>query len=99
MNKKVKSALLVVGVAALAFLLFSFRKKPTEATASTLTQQEKDILFDEAMGYRGGAAPSDEMMEEFRIRMEAALKKIADLGLQAEFDAYKKIQDEFPPRP
>lgn len=99
MDKKVKSALLVVGVAALAFLLFSFRKKPTEATASTLTQQEKDILFDEAMGYRGGAAPSDEMMEEFRIRMEAALKKIADLGLQAEFDAYKKIQDELPPRP
>ena len=98
MDKKVKSALLVVGVAALAFLLLSFRKKPTEATASTLTQQEKDILFDEAIGYRGGAAPSDEMMEEFRIRMEAALKKIADLGLQAEFDAYKKIQDELPPR-
>lgn len=99
MDKKMKSALLVVGVAALAFLLISFRKKPTQAPVSTLTQQEKDILFDEAMGYRGGAAPSDEMMEEFRMRMEAALKKIADLGLQAEFDAYKKIQDELPPRP
>jgi hypothetical protein len=63
-----------------------------------LSQQEKDILFDEAMGYRGGAAPSDEMMEEFGMRREAALKKIAELGLQAEFDAYKKIQDELPPR-
>jgi hypothetical protein len=32
------------------------------------------------------------------MRREAALKKIAELGLQAEFDAYKKIQDELPPR-
>ena len=99
MDKKMKSALLVVGVAALAFLLLSFRKKPVAAPVSSLTQQEKDVLFDEAMGYRGGAAPSDEMLEQFRMRMEAALKKISELGLQAEFDAYKKIQDELPPRP
>ena len=64
-----KSALLVVGVAALAFLLLSFRKKPVAAPVSSLTQQEKDV------------------------------KKISELGLQAEFDAYKKIQDELPPRP
>ena len=99
MDNKTKSAILVIGVVAVAFLLLSFRSKPKEVPVSTMTQQEKDILFDEAMGYRGGAAPSDEMMEEFRSRQEAALKKIAESGLQAEFDAYKKIQDELPPRP
>lgn len=99
MENKTKSAILVIGVIAVAFILLSFRSKPKEAPVSTMTQQDKDILFDEAMGYRGGAAPSDEMMEEYRTRQEAALKKITELGLQAEFDAYKKIQDELPPRP
>lgn len=100
MDKKMKSALLVLGVAALAFLLLSFRKKPEVAVpVSALSQQDKDVLFDEAMGYRGGEAPSDERLEQFRMRMEAALKKISELGLQAEFDAYKKIQDELPKRP
>lgn len=99
MDNKTKSAILVVGVVAVAFLLLSFRSKPKEVPVSNLTQQDKDILFDEAMGYRGGAAPSDEILEGFTMRKEAALKKIADLGLQAEFEAYKKIQDELPPRP
>lgn len=100
MEKKTKSALLVLGVVAVAFLLLSWRKKPqSETPVASLSQQEKDVLFDEAMGYRGGVQASDEMMEGYRTRQEAALKKIADLGLQAEFDAYKKIQDELPPRP
>lgn len=99
MDNKTKSAILVIGVVAVAFLLLSFRSKPKEAPLSTLTQQEKDILFDEAMGYRGGTRQSDERLEGYRTRQEAALKKITELGLQAEFDAYKKIQDELPPRP
>jgi len=106
MDKKMKSALLVVGVAALAFLLLSFRKKPEVAPVSALSQQEKDVLFNEAMGFRGGTYPDvdpydgrEEFLEKFQMRKEAALKKISELGLQAEFDAYKKIQDELPPRP
>lgn len=85
MNKQVKTALIVVGLAAAVFLLVSW-KKPQ---AKPLTQPEKDQLFNDAMGYRGGAAPSPEIEEEARAKQEAALKKIGELGLQAEFEAFK----------
>lgn len=96
MDKNIKSALIVVGVAALAFLLLSGKKKPA---TQTISQQDKDILFDEAMGYRGGIEPPDDILKGYEIAKEAALKKIEELGLGAEFEAYKKIQDNAPPRP
>lgn len=91
MNKNVKSALIVVGLAAAVYLLVSWKKKPA---TETLTPEQKNALFSDAMGYRGGAAPSPEMEEEYRVKQQAALKKIADLGLAKEYDEYVQSQNQ-----
>ena len=95
MNKQVKTALIIVGLAAAVFLLVSWKKPEIKP----LTQSEKDQLFSDGMGYRGGAAPSPEIEEEAKKRQEEAIKKIAELGLQTEFEAYKASQEQLPDLP
>lgn len=65
---------------------------------SGLSPQEKEELFNAAMGYRGGAAPPQFMLEEFQANQQIALQKIAELGLQAEFDDYVQAQSLLPDR-
>jgi hypothetical protein len=96
MNKNVKSALVVVGLAAAVYLLVSWKKKPA---TETLTPEQKNALFSDAMGYRGGAAPSPEIEQAAKDRQQEALKKIADLGLAKEYDEYVKAQSEMPDLP
>ena len=95
MNKQVKSALVILGLAAAVFLLVSWNKPKVKALSDT----EKNQLFNDAMGYRGGAAPPPEIEEEAKKRQEEALKKIAEFGLQAEFEAYKTAQEQLPDLP
>lgn len=88
MNKNLKIALLSgAGVLLLVLLL----KKPKVSTLpKTLTQEEKNVLFEEALArYTGGAAPSQEILENIKKGVDAALLKIKELALEAEFEAYK----------
>jgi len=96
MNKNVKSALVVLGLAAAVYFLVSWRKKPI---TETLTPEEKNALFSDAMGYRGGAAPSPEIEQAARDKQQAALKRIADLGLAKEYDEYVQAQSGMPDLP
>ena len=64
-----------------------------------LTTEEKQLLFSDAMGYRGGAAPPQQMMDEIEQRRTAALSKIEANGLLAEFNQYMKSQELLPSLP
>lgn len=90
MDKNIKSAIIVLAVAAAVFMLISWNKKPKTA----LKEEEKAQLFSDAMGYRGGAAPAPEVEEAAKVKKEEALKKISELGLQAEFDNFMKNQSQ-----
>lgn len=90
MEKNVKSALVIVGIAALAFLLMSFSTKKGQVV-TPLSEEEKLKLFEEANSYyRGGAAPSDEILANYEKTRTEALAKLKQLGLEAEFQAWVK---------
>lgn len=92
MNKNVKTAIVVVGVALAAFMLLSWTKKPSEQTAEpVIKDEEKDQLFAAATrSYRGGAAPSQFMLDELEKGRNEALAKIKAMALEAEFEAWMK---------
>ena len=89
MNKQVKAAVWVVGIAVGAYLLWyniSFLKG--------MTQEKKDELFRIASGgLRGGAAPRPEIEEQIQQQEQEALMKIERLGLLGEYENFKKSRD------
>ncbi len=87
MNKNLKNALIVVGLAVGAFMLLSWRKKP-QAPAQ-LSDAEKQSLFESATTYyRGGAAPPIEVEQEMQRVRDEAMSKIKALGLEKELADY-----------
>lgn len=90
MNKNIKNALIVVGIAAAALLLLSWAKpKKPVPEPSVLSEDEKKTLFMSAnRGYTGGAAPPQEILDEIEKERNAALAKISELGLDAEYRSY-----------
>jgi len=91
MNKNIKNALVVVGIAVSAILLLSWAKPKRETPASTpgITEDEKLELFISAnSGRSGGAAPSPEVYERYERRRNEALARIAELGLEDEYRKY-----------
>lgn len=96
MTKQVKAAFWVVGVALVGyFMLTSLKKKQTG-----LSDQEKNDLFNTASGgLRGGANPPQEIMDQIIQQEQAALLKIEQLNLMAEYEAYKKANENAPLRP
>ena len=100
MNKNVKTAVIVVGIAVLAFMLMSFSKKPA---AATLSDEDKNNLFATAKGRpRGGAyiqlSEEQEMAQNAAREKEynEAMQKIKEYGLEAEFEAYLKAHENDP---
>ena len=61
-----------------------------------ITPDEKLQLFITAMGYRGGAAPPPFILEEYQANAQAALLKIDQLGLMAEWELYRDQQAMYP---
>ena len=93
MNKNTKKVVAIVGILALAYYFILFNpnvKVKDEATKVDMTPAEKEGLFVAAMGYRGGAAPSREMLSKFQVKAEEAKAKIAELGLTKEFEEYSE---------
>ena len=81
MNKNIRNAVIVVAVAALAFTLMSFAKKPA------LTDDDKQKLFADAVARPvGGAAPPESIMQEYDKKNADAMAKIKELGLEKEFE-------------
>ena len=89
MNKQVKAAVWVVGIAVGAYLLWyniSFLKG--------VPQEKKDELFRIASGgLRGGAAPPPEIEDQIQQQEQEALMKIERLGLLGEYENFKKSRD------
>jgi peptidoglycan hydrolase CwlO-like protein len=94
MNKNVKTAFIVVGIAVLAFMLMSFSKKP--AAAATLSDEEKNNLFETAKGPQFGTQPPDDILQQIEKERAEALEKIKALNLQAEYEAYLKSRENDP---
>ncbi len=94
MNKNVKTAFIVVGIAVLAFMLMSFSKKP--AAAATLSDEEKNNLFATAKGPQFGTQPPDDILQQIEKERAEALEKIKALNLQAEYEAYLKSRENDP---
>lgn len=92
MNKNVKTAIVVVGVALAAFMLLSWTKKPSEQMAEpVIKDEEKEGLFSAATNYyRGGIQPSKFLLDELEKSRNEALAKIKAMALEAEFEAWKK---------
>ena len=63
---------------------------------SQISDEEKLNLFEQARGYRGGAAPSQEMLQEFQQRATQSQLKIDELKLRSEFEAYLKSKENEP---
>ena len=97
MTKQVKAAFWVVGIALVGYFLFtSMKTKKQEG----LSDQEKNDLFNTASGgLRGGAPPPPDIMDQIIQQEQAALLKIEQLGLMAEYEAYKKANENAPLRP
>ncbi len=87
MKKNILTALVVVVVAAGAYLLYNQFNKP-KASSSGISQDDKTKLFNDALGYRGGAAPPQEIIDAANKAAEAAQAKIDALGLRQEFDKF-----------
>ncbi len=102
MNKNVKTAVIVVGIAVLAFMLMSFSKKPA-ATPATLSDEDKNLLFATAKGPqpRGAQMALTEEQEmalqaEIQKERDYAMQKIKEYGLEAEYEAYLKSRENEP---
>ncbi|MBM3201803.1 MAG: hypothetical protein FJZ56_05290 [Chlamydiae bacterium] len=89
MNKQVKAAIWVVGIAVGAYFLWfnvSFLKG--------VPQEEKDNLFRIASGgLRRGARTSPDIQEQIQKQEQEALMKIERMGLLGEYEAFKKSRD------
>ena len=88
-----KMGLLVVGVAVVGYLAYSYFFKapsvvPVSLPVTTLTDAEKRDLFLAARGYIGGAAPPPQVLEQASAAAAAAQARITSLGLQGEYNAY-----------
>jgi len=94
MNKNVKTAVIVVGIAVLAFMLMSFSKKP--AAAATLSDEDKNLLFATAKGPQPRGAQmalTEELQAEIQKERDYAMQKIKEYGLEAEYEAYLKSRE------
>jgi len=50
----------------------------------TLGSDEKDKLFTATLGYTGGARPTEEMIKSYQSAKKSALRRVEQLGLEAE---------------
>jgi hypothetical protein len=94
MTKQIKTALLVVGAATLAYLILKPSAVVAPLAAPALSDAEKQMLFNTAYGYRGGAAPPQELMDALNKAAADAQAKIAALGLTSEYQAYALQQSQ-----
>ena len=66
----------------------------------TLGSDEKDKLFTATLGYTGGARPTEEMIKSYESAKESALRRVEQLGLEAELKMWltkrKKPLFQFP---
>lgn len=61
-----------------------------------LTKEERIALFEQARGYRGGAAPPAIVLQTANALADEAKATILKLGLTAEFEAYLASQANAP---
>jgi len=59
---------------------------------SALSDDEKNSLFLATLGYRGGARPTQSVIDDAREKSKNAQVKIEALGLTAEFKVWKEKQ-------
>jgi len=80
-----KNQKILLGLA-IAVGLYLFMKKSTKK----ISEREKVDLFEKALSnYVGGAAPHPELLKRLEETRNQANKKIKELGLQGEFEAYR----------
>ena len=58
----------------------------------SISAEDKRVLFTQALGYRGGARPTEEMMKKANELREQALAKIKAYNLMEEFKKFKEEQ-------
>lgn len=58
----------------------------------SISAEDKRVLFTQALGYRGGARPTEEMMKKAEELRKQALAKIEAYGLMEEFKKFSVEQ-------
>ena len=61
-----------------------------EPTKQSLSDKDKNTLFNATLEYRGGAVPTQGILNELREKSTEALAKVKALGLEAELSAWTK---------
>jgi hypothetical protein len=87
---KNKNLLIGLGVAVVAYFLWKKNKDKTVANAvAPLTEEEKIALFQDAITkYKGGIAPSEEMLSNIKKINDLAYAKIKELKLETELSTW-----------
>jgi hypothetical protein len=101
---KNKNLLIGLGVVVVVYFLWKKNKdKNTSNTLSTLSEQEKTLLFEKASNYyKGGVAPPQDLLDRLEKGRNEATAKITELKLDAEFSTWlsnrpKVDYGNFPP--
>lgn len=93
---KNKNLFIGIGVAVVVYLLWKRNTKQVDAKndtvqtpTNTLTEQEKTLLFEQAINtYRGGARPPQDLLDRLEKGRDEANAKIKELKLETEFSTW-----------
>jgi hypothetical protein len=93
---KNKELIIGIGVAVVVYLLWKRNTKQVVAKndsvqtpTNTLTEQEKFILFNQAINtYKGGARPPQDLLDRLEKGRDEANAKIKELKLETEFSTW-----------
>jgi hypothetical protein len=61
-----------------------------ESPKEELSDKDKNTLFTATLGYRGGARPTQSILNKSKENVAEALAKVKFLGLEAELSTWKK---------
>ena len=64
--------------------------------SDTLSDDEKNSLFNATLGYRGGARPSQQTINTYNMKSKTALARVELLGLSAELKAWNESRKDLP---
>lgn len=88
---------MLIGAGVLVAIYLVFKRKTVlsvsvndESPKQSLSDTDKNTLFNATLEYRGGAVPTQGILNELREKSTEALAKVKALGLEAELSAWTK---------